>query len=47
MNSKKAVNDLKAAGALFKEEEKANYLIRAMPESLAYLGDLLDQFERR
>ncbi len=38
----KAINDLRAAGAEVKEPEKANYLVQALPESLAHLGDLVD-----
>lgn len=39
---KRATNDLKAAGAKVTKTEKANYLINALPESMAYLGDLVD-----
>lgn len=38
----RATNDLKAAGAKITETEKANYLINALPESMAYLGDIVD-----
>lgn len=38
----RAVNDLKTAGAEVTSDEKANHLIRALPESFAYLGDLVD-----
>ncbi|KAK7580101.1 hypothetical protein V9T40_000730 [Parthenolecanium corni] len=42
----KAVNDLKAAGGTVTEDEKANYMIRALPESLAHLGDLVDVIDK-
>lgn len=38
----RATNDLKAAGAKVTETEKTNYLINALPESMAYLNDLVD-----
>ncbi len=42
----KAVNDLKAAGGSVTEDEKANYMIPALPESLAHLGDLVDVIDK-
>lgn len=38
----RAVNDLKTAGGKVNEDEKANYMIHVLPESLAHLGDLVD-----
>jgi hypothetical protein len=38
----KAVNDLKTAGAKITEKEKMNYMLRTLPESLSYIGDLVD-----
>lgn len=38
----KAVNDLKSAGANVNEKEKLNYILRTLPDSLSYIGDLVD-----
>lgn len=38
----KAVNELKTAGAQVTEKEKMNYMLRTLPESLSYIGDLVD-----
>ena len=38
----KIVNELKAAGAKVNEKEKLNYMLRTLPESLSYIGDLVD-----
>lgn len=37
----KAVNELKAAGAEVTEQEKLRYLLRALPRSYSYIGDLI------
>lgn len=37
-----ACNELKAAGATLKEEEKMRYLIKALPPSYCYIGDFID-----
>lgn len=38
----KSVNELKAAGAKVEEKEKLNYMLRTLPESYSYVGDLID-----
>lgn len=38
----KAVNELKAAGATVTEKEKLNYMLRTLPDSYSYIGDLID-----
>lgn len=38
----KAVNDVKEAGATLSEPETLNYMTKALPSSLSYLGDLID-----
>lgn len=38
----KAVNDLKASGARVSEQEKLNYMIKALPRSYSHIGDLID-----
>src|SRR5436190_2133297 len=38
----KTVNELKSAGAKVTEKEKLNYMLRTLPESLSYIGDLID-----
>uniref|UniRef100_A0A2S2R071 Copia protein n=1 Tax=Sipha flava TaxID=143950 RepID=A0A2S2R071_9HEMI len=38
----KSVNELKAAGATITEKEKLHYLLRTLPESYSYIGDLID-----
>lgn len=38
----KSVNELKAAGAKVEEKEKLNYMLRTLPESYSYVGDLVD-----
>ncbi|CAB3248534.1 unnamed protein product [Arctia plantaginis] len=38
----KAVNELKQAGATITEQEKLNYMLKALPGSYSYLGDLID-----
>ena len=36
------VNKLKAAGATLKESEKLDYLLKTLPNSLSYLGDIIN-----
>lgn len=38
----KAVNELKAAGANITEQEKLRYMLKALPHSYSYIGDLMD-----
>ena len=38
----KTINDLKNAGARVNEQEKLNYMLRTLPDSLSYIGDLVD-----
>jgi len=37
----KAMNELKAAGAMISEQEKLNYMLKALP-SYSHIGDLID-----
>ena len=36
------INDLKSAGASVNEQEKLDYMLKTLPESLAHIGDLVD-----
>ncbi|KMQ84192.1 rna-dependent dna polymerase [Lasius niger] len=38
----KAVNELKAAGGTISEQEKLRYMLKALPPSYSYVGDLID-----
>lgn len=38
----KAVNEFKATGAKVTEQEKLNYMLKALPRSYSYIGDLID-----
>ena len=38
----KAINELKAAGAIVTEQEKLRYMIKALPQSYSHIGDLID-----
>lgn len=38
----KLINDLKSAGANVTEQEKLNYMLKMLPTSLSYIGDLID-----
>nr|XP_018904923.1 PREDICTED: uncharacterized protein LOC109035668 [Bemisia tabaci] len=38
----KCVNELKNAGAMVSEDEKLNYMLKALPPSLSHIGDLMD-----
>ena len=43
----KAANDLKAAGAKLTENEKLNYMLKALAGSYSYIGDLIDVLPER
>jgi len=43
----KAVNELKAAGAKVTEQEKLNYMLKALPRSYSHIGDLIDVLPER
>ncbi|CAH2088679.1 unnamed protein product [Euphydryas editha] len=38
----KAINELKQAGATIQEQEKLNYMLKALPQNYSYIGDLID-----
>jgi len=38
----KLINELKSAGAPVTQREKLNYMLRTLPDSLNYVGDLID-----
>lgn len=38
----KLINDLKSAGGKVDEREKLAYILKALPDSMAYVGDLVD-----
>lgn len=38
----KAINELKAAGGKISEQEKLRYMLKALPPSYSYVGDLID-----
>lgn len=38
----KLINELKGVGATITEREKLNYMLRTLPDSLSYIGDLID-----
>lgn len=38
----KTINELKNAGGKVDEREKLNYMLRTLPDSLSYIGDLID-----
>jgi len=38
----KLINELKSAGATVTQREKLNYMLRTLPDSLSYVGDLID-----
>jgi len=38
----KLINELKNSGATVSEKEKLNYMLRTLPDSLSYIGDLID-----
>ena len=41
----KAINELKSAGANVSEREKFGYMLKTLPESLSYIGDLIDSMK--
>jgi len=41
----KLINELKTAGAIVSQREKVNYMLRTLPDSLNYLGDLIDSLK--
>jgi len=38
----KLINELKNDGAIVSHREKVNYMLRTLPDSLNYVGDLID-----
>ena len=38
----KATNELKASEGLITEQEKLRYMLKALPSSHSYIGDLID-----
>jgi len=38
----KAINELKAAGAMIPKQEKLNYMLKALPRTYSHIGDLID-----
>jgi len=38
----KIINQLKSAGAAVNEREKLDYMLKTLPDSLSYIGDLVD-----
>jgi len=38
----KTINELKSAGGRLNEQEKLNYMLRSLPDSLNYIGDMID-----
>lgn len=43
----KAANELKAAGGTMSEQEKLRYMLKALPPSYNYVGDLIDVLPER
>jgi len=43
----KLINELKNAGTTVMQREKLNYMLRTMPDSLNYIGDLIDALNKR
>jgi len=41
----KAINDLKGAGASVSEREKLDYMLKMLPDSMCYIGDLIDSVQ--
>lgn len=41
----KTINKLKSAGGKVSEQEKLNYMLRTLPDSLSYVGDLIDSLK--
>lgn len=44
-DSEKLINDLKSAGASVNEREKLDYMLKTLPDSLSYIGDLIDSLK--
>jgi len=42
----KTINELKSAGGQVTEQEKLNYMLRTLPDSLSYIGDLIDAIKK-
>ena len=42
---KKTRNELKSSGANLSEREKLDYVLKTLPESLSYIGDLIDSLK--
>jgi len=40
--SQNLINELKSADATVTQREKLNYMLRTLPDSLNYVGDLID-----
>ncbi len=38
----KTINELKSAGGRLNDQEKLNYMLRTLPDSLSYFGDMID-----
>lgn len=38
----KTINELKSAGGTVSEQEKLNYMLGTLPDTLSYIGDLID-----
>lgn len=38
----KTTNEVKAAGGIITEQEKLRYILKALPPSHSYIGDLVD-----
>ena len=38
----KTINELKSVGANVSEREKLDYMLKTLPKSLSYIGDLID-----
>ena len=43
----KLINELKGAGAKVSERENFYYMLRTLPDSLSYVGDLIDSIQER
>ena len=41
----KLINELKSAGAEVSEREKLDYMLKTLPDSLSYVGDLIDSIQ--
>jgi len=43
----KTINELRNAGGKVDEREKLNYMLRTLPDSLSYIGDLVDALQEK